>query len=46
MTQVRKDDTIRSRSMSMSHEKGEKPVTERCATVTRADGTVTTKGDC
>lgn len=45
-TQVQKDDAVRSRSMSIAKEKGERPVIERCSTIAGADGTVTTKGDC
>lgn len=39
-TTVRKGDEVRSRTMSIYKERGEKPVIERDHTVTNADGTV------
>lgn len=42
-THVRKDGDVRSRSMSIYKERGEKPVIDRESTVTNADGTTTTR---
>lgn len=39
MTSVRKDDEVRSRSMAIYKERGERPVIDRECTITTADGT-------